>query len=100
MASLLETIAEEYKALQILDPGNELLKYFIMNDGVLKLRSDVDIALEFMKRFGPPDTLKYQCKSYKEYKEKLGSITSGNYSVALESTIKFITDKDTTSSIN
>ena len=100
MASLIDLVTEDYRNLQKLDPGNELLKYWVMDNEVLKSKSDPNLSVEFLDRFGPPETLKQECKSFDEYHTKFSLILLGNYSLALKSTINFITNKDITSSIN
>jgi hypothetical protein len=100
MINLVDLVRDDYRALQRLDPGNELLKYWVDSGGLFKLNPGVNVAVEFLDRFGPPKTLKQECKSEQEYRAKLSLVSFGNYILALESTINFFTGKDISSSIN
>jgi hypothetical protein len=47
----LKKVLHEYYPLHMLNPKNELLKYFVLNENEFRQNNDEEIKLEFIRKF-------------------------------------------------
>jgi len=90
---LVYSIDEECRNLEMLYPGNELLKYAFSDKDGLKNSLKIEISKDFVRKFLPPEFfLKKKYNSDKEYKDAFDlsyQITLENYLNALKEEVKW-----------
>ncbi len=92
----LNKVFRKYCPLQKLNPEDELLKYFILNDNGFRHNRDKEIKVEFLEKFRGDFPKINDLKegrvemSFKEYNHGLMSSLLQNYCNALEREIEYI----------
>jgi len=92
----LGNVLEKYFPLQLLDPDNELLKYFILDSNGFRRNQDKEIKIEFLERFRGDFPTKSDLEesgieiSFLEYGNGLISSLFQNYCGALEKEMEYV----------